>query len=79
MRDEKGADSFCWFADREAETIVNGLYLAAILSQHTEQWHLLLGNIDPIYGPLRISMKQYLRMMFLVGGHRYWTGGTGSE
>ncbi len=50
---KKAPIPFCWFADRDAETIVNGLYLAAILNQHTKQWSLLLGNIDPIYSPFK--------------------------
>ncbi|NLN88050.1 MAG: hypothetical protein GX133_10715, partial [Syntrophomonadaceae bacterium] len=50
---KKAPIPFCWFADRDAETVVNGLYLAAILSQHTGQWPLLLGNVDPVYSPFK--------------------------
>jgi len=38
---------FCWFADQDAEKVVTGFYLSAILAQHTDKWNLLLANIDP--------------------------------
>lgn len=38
---------FCWFASRDPEVVVNGFYLCAILCQHSDNWRLLLGNIDP--------------------------------
>ncbi len=44
---KKAPVPFCWFADRDPEHVVNGLYLSAILYQHTEHWGLLVGNVDP--------------------------------
>ena len=38
---------FCWFAGQDAEMVVTGFYLSAILAQHTDKWNLLLANIDP--------------------------------
>lgn len=50
---KKAPIPFCWFADRDAETVVNGFYLSAILCQHSSHWRLLLGNIDPAYGAFK--------------------------
>jgi hypothetical protein len=38
---------FRWFVDQDAEMVVVGFYLSAILAQHTDKWGLLLANIDP--------------------------------
>jgi hypothetical protein len=38
---------FRWFVDQDAEMVVVGFYLSAILAQHTDKWNLLLANIDP--------------------------------
>ena len=44
---------FCWFGKNEdTERIVRAFYLSAILSQHFENWQLLLANIDPSLKPL---------------------------
>lgn len=43
----KAPAPFCWFADRDPETIVRVFYLATILQQHTSHWSLLLANVDP--------------------------------
>ncbi len=43
----KAPAPFCWFADRDPETIVRVFYLSAILQQHTDNWNLLLANVDP--------------------------------
>ncbi len=48
----KAPPPFCWFADRDPETVARAFYLAAILAQHTPQWRLLLANIDPSLAPL---------------------------
>lgn len=50
---KKAPIPFCWFADRDAETVVNGFYLSAILCQHSSHWPLLLGNIDPVYSAFK--------------------------
>lgn len=38
---------FRWFTDHDPEAVTRAFYLSAILVQHTEQWRLLLANIDP--------------------------------
>ena len=37
---------FCWFADSPPELVVRSFYLATILSQHCDQWKLMLPHID---------------------------------
>lgn len=44
MKSEK---PFCWFADEDPNTIVRGFFTSLILSQHTEDWQILLANVDP--------------------------------
>ncbi|RJP35074.1 MAG: PglZ domain-containing protein [Candidatus Omnitrophota bacterium] len=43
----KAPSPFRWFADHEADLVIRAFYLAVILSQHTDNWKLLLANIDP--------------------------------
>ncbi len=50
---KKAPIPFCWFADRDTETVVNGFYLSAILCQHSSHWPLLLGNIDPSFSAFK--------------------------
>src|SRR5262249_44806909 len=38
---------FCWFGERDAETILRAFYLSVILAQHLPGWRLLLANLDP--------------------------------
>lgn len=42
---------FCWLIEHDPETIIRAFYLAVILAQHTDQWKLLLANIDPALQP----------------------------
>jgi hypothetical protein len=52
-RDLRAAPApFCWFADRDPETVMRAFYLAVIVSQHTSNWKLLIANLDP-------SLAQY--------------------
>ena len=47
----KKADApFCWFGLKDSENIIRAFYLSLILSQHLENWSLLLANIDPSLG-----------------------------
>ncbi len=43
----KAPAPFCWFAEHPPETATRAFYLALILSQHAENWNLLLTNVDP--------------------------------
>ena len=38
---------FCWFADEEPDLIVRGFFTSLILSQHTDDWKILLANVEP--------------------------------
>lgn len=38
---------FCWFSSHDPERVIRAFYLSAILSQHFDNWQLLLVNIDP--------------------------------
>jgi len=38
---------FGWFVDQDPEMVVRGFYLSTILAQHTDNWKLLLANVDP--------------------------------
>lgn len=49
----KAPAPFSWFTDRDAETVIRAFYLSVILSQHLDQWHLLLANIDPSLANLK--------------------------
>jgi hypothetical protein len=42
----KAPSPFCWFADHDADLVIRVFYLSVILSQHTDNWKLLLANID---------------------------------
>lgn len=47
-RDLRAAPApFCWFADRDPETVMRAFYLAVIVSQHVPNWKLLITNLDP--------------------------------
>jgi hypothetical protein len=54
IRDElrKAPAPFCHFAKHGADLVVRAFYLSVILSQHSENWNLLLANIDPDLKPL---------------------------
>jgi len=43
---------FCHFANHSAELVVRVFYLSVILAQHSENWNLLLANIDQDLKPL---------------------------
>ena len=43
----KAEKPFCWFADENPDTIVRGFFTSLILSQHTDDWQILLANVDP--------------------------------
>jgi hypothetical protein len=51
---------FCFIADYGTEAVISAFYLSVILSQHTEQWQLLLANIDPSLQPLSDIKKEFL-------------------
>lgn len=38
---------FCHFANRSPEHVVKAFYLSVILAQHSDNWNLLIANIDP--------------------------------
>ena len=42
----KAPTPFCWFADHDPEIVIRAFYLSVILAQHTENWNLLLANVD---------------------------------
>ena len=44
---QKAEAPFCWFGSRDSETVVRAFYLSLILSQHLDNWPLLLANVDP--------------------------------
>jgi hypothetical protein len=49
---QKAEAPFCWFGTSDNETVIRAFYLSLILSQHMENWSLLLANVDPRLGPL---------------------------
>ena len=49
---EKAPAPFCWFAEHDPSTVIRAFYLSVILAQHTDDWSLLLANIDPALKPL---------------------------
>jgi len=49
---EKAPAPFCWFAQHDPNTVIRAFYLSVILAQHTDDWSLLLANIDPALKPL---------------------------
>ncbi len=56
---EKAPAPFCWFAQHDPSTVIRAFYLSVILSQHTDDWNLLLANIDPTLKPLsQIAPKE---------------------
>ncbi|MGA9772838.1 MAG: PglZ domain-containing protein [Blastocatellia bacterium] len=44
---QKAEAPFCWFGSYDSETVIQAFYLSLIISQHLENWRLLLANIDP--------------------------------
>jgi hypothetical protein len=44
----KAPAPFCWFGSKDTELIIRAFYLSLILSQHVDNWNLLLANIDPL-------------------------------
>ncbi|HOD98380.1 MAG TPA: PglZ domain-containing protein [Syntrophales bacterium] len=48
----KAPAPFCHFANHSADLVVRAFYLSVVLSQHSENWNLLLANIDPDLKPL---------------------------
>jgi hypothetical protein len=44
MKTEK---PFCWFANEDSNKIIRGFFTSLILSQHTNDWQILLANVDP--------------------------------
>ena len=57
----KAPEPFCWFAERDPETVIRAFYLSVILSQHHSQWSLLLANVDPGLKPLSTIKPQVLK------------------
>lgn len=49
---EKAPAPFCWFAQHDPATVIRAFYLSVILAQHTDDWSLLLANVDPALKPL---------------------------
>lgn len=58
---KKAPVPFCWFAERDPEHVINGLYLSAILQQHTEHWGLLIGNVDPSFAAFKNIEEKLLQ------------------
>jgi hypothetical protein len=56
----KAPEPFCWFAERDPETVIRAFYLSVILSQHHPQWSLMLANVDPALQPLSTIKPQVL-------------------
>lgn len=52
---------FCFFANHDAEIVVRAFYVSLILSQHTENWKLLLANIDTALAPMSSFDADILR------------------
>jgi len=48
----KAPTPFCWFAEIEPEIVIRAFYLSVILAQHTDNWSILLANIDSSLGSL---------------------------
>lgn len=51
---------FCHFASHSADLVVRVFYLSVILAQHSENWNLLLANIDPDLKPLADIKQEIL-------------------
>jgi hypothetical protein len=53
IRDElrKAPAPFCWFGIRDTDLIIRAFYLSLVLSQHFDNWSLLLANIDQQLAP----------------------------
>jgi hypothetical protein len=49
---EKAPAPYCWFAQHDPAIVIRAFYLSVILAQHTDDWSLLLANIDPALKPL---------------------------
>lgn len=63
IKDElrKAPAPFCHFVNQDPELVIRVFYLALILAQHTRQWSLLLGNIDPAFQPLANIKPEILK------------------
>jgi len=48
---KKAKPPFRWLAENDPETVIRAFYLSVILSQHIDNWNLLLANIDPALKP----------------------------
>lgn len=49
---KKAPAPFCWFGEHDADTVIRAFYLAVILAQHTDNWRLLLANVDASFEPV---------------------------
>lgn len=58
---KKAPEPFCWFIDREPEEVIRAFYLSMILSQHFQQWSLLLANIDASLKPMSVIKTKVLK------------------
>ena len=56
----KAPAPFCWLVEHDPEIIMRAFYLAVILAQHTDQWKLLLANIDPALQPFAYLQAEVL-------------------
>jgi hypothetical protein len=63
---------FCWFGERDPETVLRAFYLAVILAQHLPGWRLLLANVEPALAPLTGMEERVLRdaVPALIGQNR---------
>ena len=61
LRDLRGTPPpFCWLTQHDPTVVLRAFYLALVLSQHTENWRLLLANIDPALAQFSNIEKQIL-------------------
>jgi len=52
---------FCWFTERDPDTVIRAFYVSVILAQHLENWPLLLAHVDPVLAPLASMSIEVLR------------------
>ena len=57
----KAPAPFCHFANHSADLVIRAFYLSVILSQHSDNWNLLLANIDPDLKPLADIKPEILK------------------
>jgi hypothetical protein len=43
----KAPKPFCWFAQHDPDVVIRGFYLSLIISQHSDNWPLILQSIAP--------------------------------